>query len=267
MRSARFGICFLLSALIASPLFSQFEKVVEFDHDRTWFSSDYQGSIYFINDDSLVKIIPPYHHFFSYHFRTNEIPEYIDVSNPHQIVCYFRTNKQVILLDSVLNTVLRPFYLDEIGLYDIDAIVSSKDMGLWFYDGFTNRLTKLDKNFIPVIKPVDLNRYFSRPHKPSFLTEYTNSLYIDVPAVGILVLHANGHYKTAFNVEGIPDFQVLENSIYYYRDNIIYKMDMTTLKKSRIYLPAEPDILNAHYHSGYRFIQTKRKIIVYKEKK
>ncbi len=266
MTLSRFLIC-LLATFSAVPLYSQYDRTVVIDVRTTFFTTDYQGNLYYTDHDSLVKLVPPYHHFYSFRFSGNTMPDLIDVSNPAQPVCLFRNQQQVIVLDSALKPVLRPFYLDELGMYDIFSIVSTGDMSLWFYNIYTNSLVKLSKNFIPEVRNVDLNPYFTSPRLPSFFTAYQNDLYIDVPSTGILVLNKEGGFKTAFNVEGIPDFQVLDHAIYYYRDNLLMEMNMTSLKTRAIQLPPEPGVINAHYHPDFLILQTLNHIIVYRRQK
>ena len=260
----RFLIC-LIASICTVPLFSQYEKTIEIETQASFFTTDYLGNLYYTDHDSLVKLVPPYHHFYSFRFRQNQMPDYIDVSNPSQLICLFRNDQHVILLDSTLKYLMRPFYLDEIGMYDIYAIVSSMDEGLWFYNINNNSLVKFNKNFIPVVRSVNLDPYFNSPHLPSFFTEYHNDLYIDVPSTGILVIDKNGNYKTAFNLPGVPDFQVLDSMIYFYRDNMINGINMADLKTVTTTLPPSQHVINAHVHPGYLILQTPGKIIVYRK--
>ena len=262
MKVYRFLILCILCSF-ALQAFSQFGKIAEIDVQASFFTTDYKGNIYYIDHDSLVKLVPPYHHFYSFRFGKKEMPDFIDVSNPAQVLCLVRNTQKFFLLDSTMNLLLRPFYLDELGMHDIFAAVSSSDMGIWFYDMYTNSLVKLNKNFMPIVRSVRLDLYFSRPHLPSFFTDYHSDLYINIPSTGILVLDGNGTFKTAFNVTGLPDFQILDNDICYYRDHIITRMNMTTLKTKSITVPPEPGIINAHIHKDYLIVHTKQKIIVY----
>ncbi len=260
-------LLYFIASTLSVPLLSQYTKSVEIGVQCVYFSTDQDGNLYYASQDSLVKLVPPYHHFYSYRFRQSGVPDYIDVSNPSQIVCLYRDLQKVILLDSSLRTMLRPFYLDELGLYDIYAAVSSAGQGLWFYDIFTNSLIKFNKNFMPLVRSADLNPYFTKSQQPSFLTEQEDELYIDVPGTSILVFDQNGNFSTSLNLQGVPDFQVLGKSIYYYRDNMIIELNKISLKQKMIFLPPEPGIINAHFHPGYLFVQTQGKIIIYKENK
>jgi hypothetical protein len=257
---------FIVSLLLSFnlPVSAQFEKIAEIKARAEFFSTDRDGNIYYTDHDSLVKLTPPYHHYFSFQFSQHQLPDFIDLSNPKQIICLFRENQFILLLDSTLKTVLRPFYLDELGMYDIFAAVSTSNMGIWFYNIYTNSLVKLNSNFMPEVRSVKLNNFFSSPHLPSFLLQYNDELFIDVPSTGILVLDNNGIYKTAYNLQGIPDFQVLNNDIYYYRDHFITELSLPFMKARPIHLPDTDGIINAHYHPGYLIIQKPDEILVYR---
>ncbi|HYW95332.1 MAG TPA: hypothetical protein VE870_07085, partial [Bacteroidales bacterium] len=150
MKTHRFLILCILCSF-ATHAFSQIGKIVEIDARPSFFTTDTKGNIYYIDHDSLVKLIPPYHKFYSFRFGQKEMPDFIDVSNPAQVLCLVRNTQKFFMLDSTLNLILRPFYLDELGIHDIFAAVSSNDMGIWFYDIYTNSLVKLNKNFMPII--------------------------------------------------------------------------------------------------------------------
>ena len=46
---------------------------------------------------------------------------------------------------------------------------------------------------MPVVRNVQLDRYFTQPHLPTFMTEYQRNLYIDVPGSGVVVLNSDGN--------------------------------------------------------------------------
>ncbi len=248
---------------LSSPVFSQLAKTFEIEARATFFSTDDHCNIYYVDHDSLVKLVPPYHHYFTYHFGFHGTPDYIDTSNPTQIICLYRNSQRVALLDSSLKIMLRPFYLDELGMYDIYAMASTEDQGLWLYNIYANSLVKLNKNFMLVVKSVSLDRFFSQPHLPTFMTEYRSRLYIDVPGTGIFVLDQYGNFKTAYHLPSIPDFQIVEDALYYYRDNIITEINLNDLKSTDIQLPVDKNVVNAHFHHDTLIIQTPDHIAVY----
>jgi hypothetical protein len=163
----------------------------------------------------------------------------------------------------MFHEIARPFYLEELGMYEISMIFSSNDGGLWFYNYLQNSLIKLNKNFLPVIKPVSLNPYFQAPNCPNYISILEDKIYINVPSNGILVLGKNGEYLTAIQPRGLVDFQVDSKIVYFYRDGIIYCFNYKTLKTKKIYIPDEPNILNAWFYEKQIIVLKKDGFSVY----
>ena len=76
------------------------------------------------------------------HFSSSEFGAIasIDVMELMQTVLFFKEFNVVLLLDNKLNRVGSPFYLDKIGFPSIDAVCKSKELGLWFYDNYEQRI-------------------------------------------------------------------------------------------------------------------------------
>jgi hypothetical protein len=233
--------------LISLPGISQFTKGYSGQLNHSWFNCDEKKHIYAVSEGRFLKISPPYNKNLVYDLENVGTPSFIDINNSNQIVLYFQNTHKVILLDSMLNELIRPFYLDELGIYDISMIFASQDGGLWFYNNFNNTLTKLNKNFLPIIRSLNLNPYFQLPNCPSYVAIFQDKLYLNVPSNGILVIGQNGEYRTAFQLPGIIDFQIDEKALYFYRDYVIYCYNYKTLKIKKVYIPHEPDVLNAWF--------------------
>lgn len=249
--------------LICLPGIPQFNKIYSSQLNHSWFSCDPYKNIYAVSEAKFLKFSPPYDSCISYNLQKDGIPSFIDINNLNEIVLFFQNSRKVILLDSSLNELVRPFYLDELGMYEISMIFSSKDGGLWFYNYLNNCLTKLNKNFLPVIRAINLNPYFQSPNYPNFIVTLEDRIFINVPSNGILVIGQNGEYNTAIQLHGLIDFQVDSKIIYYYRDNIIYCFNFKTLKTKKIYIPYEPDILNAYFHEKQLILLKKDGFSIY----
>ena len=258
----RFIILFSF-VIVSRPVFPQFTKTYTAKMNHSWFNCDSHKNLYVISDNKFQKFPPPYETGFNFDLPNNESPSYIDTNNPNQIVLFFRNSQKVILLDSLLNQKMRPFFLDEIGLFEISIVFPAHDGGLWFYNYLKNSLTRLNKEFLPEIRGLSLNPYFQLPNYPNYVVSFNNRFYLNIPSTGILVLGKNGEYQTAVQLTGLFDFQIDNNAIYYYSDHIIYCYNYRNLKTKKIYIPEEPDILNAWFFENEILILTKDTIAVY----
>ncbi len=245
---------------------SQFNKVVSKTINYAWFNCDANKTIYLVNNKKLFKYLPPYDSAVYYDFTMEGLPSYIDINNPNQIILFYENSYKLIILNSDLKEIERPFFLDELGLFDISMIFASTDKGLWFYNYVSNSLTKLNTGFMPLVRGLSLNPYFRPPHSPNFIATFTDKIYLNVPSYGILVINQNGSYLTAIQLQGLVDFQVDDEFIYYYRDNIIFCYQQKTLKTRRIYIPEEPETLNAWFYRDQIIVLTRNGFRVYDHK-
>ena len=249
--------------IICLPGIPQFKKISFTQLNHSWFNCDSYKNIYAISEGKFLKFSPPYTSSLNYNLQKDGVPSFIDINNLNKIVLFFQNSRKVILLDSSFNEIIRPFYLEELGIYDISMIFSSKDGGLWFYNYLNNNLTKLNENLIPVIHSVSLNPFFQPPTSPNFIIWFEDRIFMNIPSNGILVLNQNGKYHTAIQLQGLIDFQVDDNLIYYYRDNIIYCFNIKTLKTNKVYIPYEPNILNAYFYQNHIILLKKDGFTIY----
>jgi hypothetical protein len=256
-------ISFFAILLICNHGFSQFQKLSSTPLKASWFNCDPSKNIYAVSEGKFIKYSPSYSSFISYDLQKDGNPSYIDINCSNEIVLFFQNSGKIILLDSTLNPVMRPFFLEELGIYEVSMVFAAKDGGLWFYNYLNNSLTKLNRNFMPVVRSVNLNTYFQSPNIPNFIATYEDKIYINVPSSGILVLGPNGEYNTAIPLQGLPDFQIDGKIIYYFRDYIIHCYNIKTLKTKKIYIPDETGIINTYFHRNQLIILKKDSFSLY----
>jgi len=242
---------------------SQFEKVFSKNLSYSWYNCDSHKTVYAICGSKLFKYSPPYITEKIFDLEKDGLPSYIDVNNSNKIVLFYENSQKIILLDSALHKIERPFYLEELGLFEISMGFVSNDMGLWFYNYLNNSLTKLNSSFLPIMPSINLNPYFQLPHVPNYIVSSADKIYINVPSYGILVINQNGIYLTAIQLRGLVDFQVENDIVFHYSDNTIYCHQIKTLQTRRIYIPEEPNTLNAWYYRNQIIVFSKEGFSVY----
>jgi len=257
-------LLFLAFVVFSSPGITQFEKVFDTRMNHSWFSCDANKNVYAIIEGKFQKFSPPYSSSLSYNIQKEGSPSFIDVSFENQIVLFFKQSNKIILLDSSLNELMAPIYLEELGLFDVSMVFAASDRGLWFYKPLSNSLTKLNTDFFPVVRGLSFNQYFLPPNRPNHIVSYAGKIYLNVPSNGILVLNQNGAYQTAYQLPGIIDFQIDNKALYFFRDEIIYCYDYRNLKIKKVYLPDEPGILNAWFFEDQVFVLSPEGFSIYK---
>ncbi len=257
-------LLFFALIMVSLPGMAQFEKVFDARMSHSWFTCDANRNVYAIIEGKFRKFSPPYSSSLSYNIEKEGLPSFIDVNFQNQIVLFFKQSNKIILLDSSLNEIMAPIYLEELGLFDISIVFAANDRGLWFYKPSANSLTKLNTDFLPVVRALSFNPYFLPPNHPNHIVTYAGKIYLNVPSNGILVLGQNGGYQTAYQLPGLADFQIDSKAVYFFRDEIIYCYDYRTLKTKKVYVPDEPGILNAWFFEDQIFVLTKEGFSIYK---
>lgn len=256
----------ILLTFYSEIIWPQFSKPIEVYTPAELFSIDNKENIYFIEGNHLFKSAPPYQSRSSFYFGKHDSNATLNTSNPNKILLFFYETQKLIILDSSLQTSIRPLYLDEIGMFDISLVAPSSDMGYCMYNEFDNSLTLLDELFIPKVRPIDLNAFFKHPKTPTFLYENDGKIFLNIPSDGILILNEKGQFVTLAPIKGLIDFQVLGDDIVYYRDLQIHIYNINEQKTRTIPLPKIADVLNTLWTKEKLFLQTKDKILIFRLK-
>ncbi|THH36492.1 hypothetical protein [Neolewinella litorea] len=113
----------------------------------TDFFLDPVGKPYFLlQDDRLVTGNQLGANTYSFYDSSLGSPDYVDVTNPFQILVYYREYGTVVVLDRTLSELDR---IDLFAIQDIQqpgAIARSYDNGIWVFDNWGYRLLRLDEN-------------------------------------------------------------------------------------------------------------------------
>ena len=229
-----------------------------------FFTTDYLGNIYLVNNNILIKYWPEGDSCCSYSLGQHGKFFNADFSTPNQIIIYFQGTRKMIVLDEKFAEKIKPFYLDEIGMYEISHVISTADGGYWFYNPNYNSLLRMNSVFQPMMRAVVLDRLFSYPKTPVYFLNQEGYIYLNVPSNGILVLNQNGRYITAFDTPGILDFQLLGPYLYFYRDYFLMEYNTMDHSLKKIFLPTTDEIINVRCHNGRVLIHTPDGISIYR---
>ncbi len=259
----QFCLCvflFLFSGTCGQNSFSLIHKIAV---SAGFFFTAEDGSVFFSSDGMIKKYQVSKDTLYSYDYRRFGKPVYIDSSNPEMVAVYFGDQERLLLLDEKLKEVTRPFFVDEIEMYDVGSVVATDGKELWFYDSYQNHVTKFNEVYIPIARSRTLSNWVTTGDRPLFMTSSPGLLFLNYPSWGILVLDRFGDYRTTYRLNGIIDFYVEDNYICYYRDNAVLKFDMISLDTEKLELPAVPGIQNAQIRGSYYIIQTSDSIEIY----
>lgn len=140
----------------------------------------------------------------------------IDVSNPLQILVFYKETQSLLILNNTLSPLSPPIRFDHLQLYNVKAVCSSSHGGFWVYDANQTQLLLFNSKLENIYKGTKLFI-----DNISNIIEFQNDVYI--------ISENKGYWK--FNLKGeliefiaIPDLKKI----------LIYKNQLVFVKESEI---------------------------------
>ncbi len=202
-----------------------------------YFTTDNLGNIYFNKGDEVLK--HDANNGLQHTYSNKLLGEItgIDASNPMKIVLFYKDFSQVVFLDNMLGIQGDAVPLEQHGLEQVTSVCSSHNNGLWVYDMNTFQLIRLDQEFKVQQESGDVNQLIGAELNPNYLRERNNWVYLNDPALGILVFDVYATYYKTIPLKGLKEFQVGDGIIYYQKEKEFFGFDMKTLAEARIAVP------------------------------
>ena len=130
-----------------------------------------------------------------------------------------------------------------LGTYIITCVGTSYDNNyLWLFDAGSQRLIKLDKDHTPIYTSNTLSLLIGQKINPRQIIEYGILLYLIDHKNGIFIFDNQGNYIKNIPIENARNVKVIDNKIYYTKDNCIYSYDNLTFLETRY--TETPDLKN-----------------------
>ena len=175
-------------------------------------------------------------------------PDYVDISNPLQVILFYKLFNTIILLDNRLNLINQ--FTVPLGT---TLIANAGEDKIWVYNNMSNllsiynyRTSKIEKNSIPITEKIielkgNLNEAITKTHHNkldiyNFVARKTSTkdlgqIQLPVSMQGKYSVQNHKLYKNktpVMSVGGsIITFEVQNNVLYYFKDRNIYKTPIT----------------------------------------
>lgn len=234
----------LLSAatLQAQPVFNLRHRITQ---PATLLAADKLRQLYIVTpDNKVIKYNPEGRELYRFNNNTLGTLSLMDVTDPFNLLLYYPDFQVAILLDRTLNQ-LGQFNLWEYGLFQPRAIGMANDNLLWVYDEVNFTLKKLDRQGQVAAQSDNLNLLLPRPPKPIALLARNNRVYMNDPAMGILVFDNFGQYLRTLAIKDVTFFQILEDDTVWCRSNGVWlQYDPNTQQSRPALLPPDTEGMN-----------------------
>jgi hypothetical protein len=213
------------------------------------FYTDQLENVYFVDGHKLIKIS----------VSTGEKIEYgsisagsitsADVSNPFQILIFYRDFNQVVFLSNKLSAIQSPINLSEVDIEQAALVSSSGRGGFWVYNDRGNRLVYFDPQLRNTNQSMVITSITGSGQKPVYMTEVQNHVYLYVPGQGILIFDRFASWIKTIPYSGPDSFQVIGGKVIYFLDGELNSLDTKTHEIINLELPPGFQAENAQKQS------------------
>ncbi|PCH93719.1 MAG: hypothetical protein COB85_06480 [Bacteroidetes bacterium] len=250
-------VCIVLLTLVSNAQSTEgkFKKVMVIDTKANYFTTDYLGFSYLINDDQISKYDKAGTLIGSFSDKTLGSITLVDASNPLRTLVFYKDFGKVLFLDDVLGPIGSSISLESLALDQSILCCTSNNDGIWFYDTQGFQLKRLDRNlqlthasgYINQIMGVDIN--------PNFLIEYNSFVYLNSPETGILVFDLYGAYYKTIPLKGLGRFQLSGDNIFYYKDGLLKSYNQKSFEEYDMKIPeGEEKTVSVGYEKQSRLL-------------
>ena len=205
--------------------------------DAVYFNIDQLQQIYTVSPtNQLVKYSAAGLPQFEYNNNTLGNLTRVDVTNPFSILLFYGDFRTLIMLDRNL-TETSTFDLYSLDVNEIRAVAQSSDNNLWLYDDVRFKLKKINRRGETLLESDDLSLLLGRSFAPNFIVEKDNRVYVNDPAVGILVFDIFGQYIKTLERKGLERFQIYNQQLLFQQAGQLYAFQLQSLLESTLQLP------------------------------
>ncbi|MBI5915439.1 MAG: hypothetical protein HY842_08685, partial [Bacteroidetes bacterium] len=203
------------------------------------FTTDNLGNLYLLTpDNEVIKYTPDGQEQFRYPNKTLGEATYLDATNPFHLLLFYPEYQTVLTLDRTLS-LTGQFNLLQFGLLGAQAVGMSGDGMLWVYDETSFLLKKMAADGTVVVRSADLSLATGQSFRPNFLVEREQTVFVNDPAVGVLVFDVFGQYRKTIDLKGLQEFQVLDDQLIYNRDGQLWSFHLKALLEKPFSLPVQ----------------------------
>lgn len=255
-------IILLLSIFIVSNCLAQnFSLIKSIPTKANKIEVDRLGNIYAIEDYSVIKYNSEGIQLNAFNETSNGMITNIDVSNPLKPIIFYSDFQILAILDNKLSLVNE---IDFASKYfnQVSLINNAKGDNLWIYDEIEDKIKKLDKNLITINESENFYNLFDNTIKVIDIVENENELYV-LTKQGVKVFDNYANYKKTIYIEGIKNFQLIQNKLFYIKGNKLISYNLKTFEEQEIKLFDTKEIKQVKLIKNKTISITKNKILIH----
>jgi hypothetical protein len=188
----------------------------------------------------------------------------IDVSNPFNILVFYRAYQLAMVLDRTLNPNIE-FDFASLNLFNVQSLTNGVDNTVWVYDQQEGKVFQLDANGNLLNQSQDL--IFITGSRPDScqLFFHKNELWLQVNEVGLLKFNAFGQFQRIFNwPQKIEQLAFWNNQLVFQTPEKWYLLETLRWEARPIELPLQRFSTKFFFNNNLLFAQKGKQVFSFK---
>ncbi len=256
-------ILFGVWVVLCMSFSTSFSFIGTYETKANFIAIDNFSNFYTATDNKVFKFSPDGTYLYPYEeFNYGKIGM-VDVTNPMKILVFCPDFMTVITLDKYLSP-LTTYNFFDLGYQNVSAVTMSNDGLLWFYDNTDFKLKKIDETGAIKLQSQPLNTALDAVPNPDFMVEKDNAVYLNDPAIGIMVFDIFGNYNKTIPIKGLKKFQVFQDQIIYFDSGRLNAYNFISLDLKSIQLPDTAEVVMAAIQKNRMAILKKDRVDFYR---
>jgi len=260
MMKKSFFILFLFACFAFQT--NDYTLVKTISSSASFITTDNLGNLYMIVNNELGMYDSNGNLLKTFSDKTHGSIDFVDVSNPLQILLFYRDFRQVVFLDNMLSKKSDALLLDGLQILQPQLACSSYENGFWIYDQQDFQLIRFDINLQRSNQSGNIAQLAGIEIKPNFLTEIGGNIYMNDPENGILIFDKYGTFAKILPIKNLTSFQVIENNIIFSTGISLVKYNIKTFEQQYMTLP-EKNVKCAKIEKEKLFVQDSTSVKIY----
>ena len=268
----KFQCLYTVVLLLLIPHFARTQTTPTFTPAATlpgpflFFTTDKVQQIYAVTpQNEVIKYSPDGQEIFRFNNNTLGRLGHIDATDPFNLLLFYPDFQIAITLDRTMS-ITGEFNLQDLGIFNVQAMATARDNDIWLYDELNFQLKKISREGIVQSSSEDLNLLLGQAPDVKSIEARENFVYLNAPAIGLLVFDNFGNYHKTIPIQDIQQFQILDKRLIYQREEKMYIFHLLALTENPLALPEsvmEADQIRLQKNKLYALTQSELKVFTF----
>ncbi|HQI44707.1 MAG TPA: hypothetical protein PLC59_01325 [Bacteroidales bacterium] len=255
---------YILGIIILSSFCSDNYSIIKtIPSDASFITTDNLGNLYLVQNNEVLKYDNNGSLLKTYSNKISRNINFMDVTNPLQILLFDKDFRQIIFLDNMLSPINDPIVLDDIEMIQPLLVCTSYENGFWVYDHQNFQIIRFDKNRKKTNQSGNIYQDSGIHLNPNFMMESGNRVFVNNPDTGIFVFDKYGTYDKLIPLKNLSSFQIMNQEIIFFKNNHLVKFNIKSFEEQIMEMPFNNAIMG-RFEKNRLFLQDSVSINIYK---